>query len=91
MPNPAVSGMESLENLTDKTQRFLIAARDEKKRRDELQTELDAEQETLDVLLERRRQLEATVAELESRRAHFDDKVTNLIDAIGEIPLREIS
>ena len=83
--------MESLENLTDKTQRFLIAARDEEKRRDELLAELEIERARRDLLLERHRQLDSSVADLESRRSKFDDKVTNLIDALGEIPLRDIS
>jgi len=91
MPDPVVSGMESLENLTDKTQRFLIAARDEERRRDELLAELETERARRDLLLERHRQLKGSVADLESRRERFDDKVTNLIDALGEIPLRDIS
>jgi uncharacterized coiled-coil DUF342 family protein len=91
MPNPAVSGMESLDHLTDKTQRFLLAAREEEKRRKELLALVEKERQERDSLLERNRRLQTTIAEFESRRNNFDDKVTTLIDALGEIPLREIS
>jgi uncharacterized coiled-coil DUF342 family protein len=91
MPNPAVSGMESLQHLTDKTQRFLLAACEEEKRREELLALIEKEKAGRDALSERNRRLQATIAEFESRRNSFDDKVTTLIDALGEIPLREIS
>lgn len=91
MPNPAVSGMESLQHLTDKAQRFLLAAREDKKRRKELLSLIEKEKAGRDALLERNRRLETTIVELESRRNRFDDKVTTLIDALGEVPLREIS
>lgn len=90
MSDPHVSGMESLDNLTDKTQRFLIVARDEGKRRNELLAELKTARAKRDLLLERHRELESSIADLESRRTTFDDKVTTLIDALGEIPLRDI-
>lgn len=83
--------MESLQHLTDKAQRFLLAAREDKKRRKELLSLIEKEKAGRDALLERNRRLETTIVELESRRNRFDDKVTTLIDALGEVPLREIS
>jgi len=91
MSKPSVSGLESLDNLTDKTKRFLFEIRDEEKQLDEKRLLLADERETRDILLERNRQLTALVDDLESRRSSFDDKVTTLIEALGEIPLRDIS
>lgn len=91
MPKPSVSGMESLDHLTDKTKRFLFEIEDEEAKLREKRQLLTDERERRDALLERNRQLQAMIADLENRRNQFDDKVTTLIDALGEIPLREIS
>ena len=91
MPKPSVSGMESLDNLTDKTKRFLFEMQDQERELKGRRQELDRERATRDALLERNRQLEAIISDLESRRSMFDDKVSTLIDALGEVPLREIS
>ena len=90
MPKPSVSGMESLDNLTDKTKRFLFEIGDEENRLKERRQALDETKAERDALLERNRQLEAIISDLESRRSLFDDKVTTLIDALGEVPLRDI-
>lgn len=91
MPKPSVSGMESLDNLTDKTKLFLLEMNDREKELVEKRRMLADERAKRDALLERNRQLTAMIDELESRRSRFDDKVTTLIDALGEVPLREIS
>lgn len=83
--------MESLDNLTDKTKLFLLEMDAREKELAEKRQLLADEKATLDSLLERNRQLTAMIDELESRRSRFDDKVTTLIDALGEVPLREIS
>ncbi|QQS40337.1 MAG: hypothetical protein IPM63_13340 [Acidobacteriota bacterium] len=91
MPKTAVSGMESLDHLTDKTKRFLFEVEDEEgrlKKRKQVLLDIRAER---DALLERNRQLSKMIGDLEERRTEFDEKVTTLIDALGEIPLREIS
>ena len=82
--------MESLDNLTDKTKRFLFEIGDEENRLKERRQALDETKAERDALLERNRQLEAIISDLESRRSLFDDKVTTLIDALGEVPLRDI-
>ncbi len=91
MPNPSVSGMESLDNLTDKTKRFLFEVEDEEKALREKRQLVNDEKVKRDSLLERNRQLNAIIADLESRRDRFDNKVSTLIDALGEVPFREIS
>ncbi|MDX1473996.1 MAG: hypothetical protein R3309_07485, partial [Reinekea sp.] len=83
--------MESLDHLTDKTKRFLFEVEDEEKRLQEQRNLLADERAKRDALVERNRQLRAMIDDLENRRSQFDDKVTTLIDALGEIPLREIS
>lgn len=83
--------MESLDNLTDKTKRFLFEMQDRERELEGRRQELAKEKSFRDALLERNRQLEAMISELESRRDMFDDKVSTLIDALGEVPLREIS
>lgn len=83
--------MESLDNLTDKTKRFLLEMNDREKELAEKRQLLADERTKRDVLLERNRQLTAMIDDLESRRSLFDDKVTTLIDALGEVPLRDIS
>lgn len=82
--------MESLDNLTDKTKRFLFEIGDEETRLKERRQMLEETKAERDTLLERHRQLEAIIRDLESRRSLFDDKVTTLIDALGEVPLRDI-
>lgn len=91
MPKSAVSGMESLDHLTDKTKRFLFEVQDEEGRLKEKQQALSDARAERDSLLERNRQLRKIIGGLEERRTEFDEKVTTLIDALGEIPLREIS
>lgn len=91
MPKSAVSGMESLDHLTDKTKRFLFEVQDEEGRLKEKQQALSDARAERDSLLERNRQLRKMIGGLEERRTEFDEKVTTLIDALGEIPLREIS
>lgn len=82
--------MESLDNLTDKTKRFLFEIGDEENRLKERRQELEKTKAEMEALVERNRQLEAIISDLESRRSRFDDKVTTLIDALGEVPLRDI-
>jgi len=82
--------MESLDNLTDKTKRFLFEIGDEENRLKERRQELEKTKAEMEALVERNRQLEAIIGDLESRRSRFDDKVTTLIDALGEVPLRDI-
>ncbi|MCO6509753.1 MAG: hypothetical protein J5I65_03090 [Aridibacter famidurans] len=91
MPKPSVSGMESLDHLTDKTKRFLFEVQDEEGKLKEKQQMLSDTKSERDSLLERNRQLRKMIGDLEDRRTEFDEKVTTLIDALGEIPLREIS
>lgn len=91
MPKTNVSGMESFDHLTDKTQRFLLMMDKEESRRRDLLETLDRVREERDELLARQTRLEAVIADLESRRSTFDDKVTTLLDALDEFPLREIS
>lgn len=91
MPKPSVSGMESLDNLTDKTKRFLFEVESEEEALSKKRQELSDEKARRDALLQRNSQLQAVIKDLESRRDVFDQKVTTLIDALGEIPLREIS
>lgn len=83
--------MEIFDHLTDKTKRFLILMNEEDNHLEDLRAQLKRERETRDRLLEKREQLITTISELEERRDTFDDKVTNLIDALGDIPLGELS
>ncbi|REJ76138.1 MAG: hypothetical protein DWQ47_11010 [Acidobacteria bacterium] len=83
--------MESLDNLTDKTKRFLFEVESEEEALSKKRQELSDEKARRDALLQRNSQLQAVIKDLESRRDVFDQKVTTLIDALGEIPLREIS
>ncbi|HUF05119.1 MAG TPA: hypothetical protein VMM38_13215 [Aridibacter sp.] len=91
MPKTSVSGMESLDHLTDKTKRFLFEIEDEEGRLKEKHRLLSERRSERDALLERNRQLRKMIGDLEERRTEFDEKVNTLIDALGEIPLREIS
>ena len=89
MPNPAVSGMETFDHLTDKAQRFLFLMQDERSRLEELRGRLLIEQQRRDELAEKRTRLLGAISELEARRSSFDDKVTTLIDALGDVPIRK--
>ncbi len=80
-------GLEKLEFLTDKAKRFISQLESEEKGLMKLRDDLRATARKRKELEEIKQGLKTKLASLQSDREKVDEKISKILNAIGELPL----